>query len=280
MKNLYSKLKPFIKKIISDNISAYSAQSCFYIALSFLPFLLVIISLTRYLAITDIDFITLISNVVPANLSPVFSGVISDIYNNASLTLTSITALTALWSSGRGFIAIISGLNKIYGIDKHTRWFKLRIQSTICTIVFIVLIITSLILLIFGNTLITHLQKVAPAIADIIIMLLGKKIIIFPTFLTILFTVIYTYIPDRKSSLKKELPGAVITALGWYVFSHLYSFYIAFFPGISYIYRSMTSLILTLLWIYFSVIIIFLGAEINCYITTRSKTHSKNDVPG
>ncbi len=277
-KNLLPEVKTFIKKVISDTITAYAAQSCFYITLSFLPFLLVIINLTNYLPITHLDIIKIVESVAPTQLKSIFTDVILDIYNNTNFTFTSITAITAIWSAGRGFTAIIHGLNTVYEADYRTGWLKLRLKSSIYTVVFIFLIAITLTLLVFGDILTQILTDVSPTLANILTSILGRKIILFPLLFTVLFTIIYTYIPNRKSSIKHEMPGAVITALGWYIFSNLYSAYVMNSPGFSYMYRGLTALIFALLWIYFSVIIMLFGAEINHWLYIRN--HSKNDVPG
>ncbi len=261
--------KIFIKKISSDTITGYAAQSCFYITLSFLPFLLLIINLTNYLPLTHEDIIKLVANIAPIQLKSILTDVILDIYENSNPTLTSITAITALWSAGRGFTAIIHGLNTIYKADYVTGWFKLRIKSTVYTIIFILLISLTLTLLVFGESLNNIIKTTLPALSNLLTTLLGQKIILFPLLFTGMFTIIYTYIPNRKSSLRKELPGAVITALGWYIFSNLYSLYVAYSPGFSYMYRGLTALIFALLWIYFSVIILLFGAEINYWINKK-----------
>lgn len=278
MKHFINSLKPFIKKLSSDKITAYSAQSCFYITLSAIPFLLIVINLTNFLPVTHLDIIKIVESIAPPQLKNIFTDVILDIHNNSSLTFTSLTAITALWSSGRGFTAIINGLNNIYEVDDTIGWLKLRIKSTVYTIIFIGLIAISLILLVFGTVLTNLLSQLSPPLADILSTLLGRKIILFPAIFTVFFTIIYTYIPNRKSSIKRELPGALITALGWYIFSNLYSFYVTHSPGFSYMYRGLTALIFALLWIYASVIIMLFGAEVNYWLHTYN--HSKNDVPG
>ena len=266
--------KYVIKTITSHNITGFAAQSCFYITLSAIPFLLVIINLTEYIPISHTDIINIIQSIAPTQLVPLFTDTITDIHNNSNITLTSITALATLWSAGRGFTAIINGLNTIYGVNTHISWIKLRIKSTIYTVLFIVLITISLTALVFGNSLSKIISIIFPEFANLYANLLGKKIILFPLLFTFLFTLIYTYIPNRKSSFIKEIPGAALTALGWYLFSNIYSLYAAHSPNFSYMYRSLTSLVFGQLWIYFSVIIILLGAEFNNLI------YSRKDVPG
>jgi membrane protein len=87
--------------------------------------------------------------------------------------------------------------------------------------------------------------------------------------LTLIFWLLYTAVPHRRSRLKtrllRELPGAVIAAVGWVGFSLLYSFYIDRIGNFS-LYGSLTAVVLAMLWLYFCLYILFLGAEINVWL--------------
>lgn len=277
-KYIYNHIKGLSALTKKYSITGYAAQSCFYITLSFLPFLMVIMNMLRYLPVTDKDIISILKNISPSLLTPVIEQVISDIYSKPDIPLLSITAFTAIWSSGKGFMSVIHGLNTIYGAKSHPSWIKLRIKSTIYTVLLMLIIVFTLSLLVFGNLLIDVFSVLMPDITGLIQAVLGQKIVLFPSILTIIFTIIFTLIPDRKSSYKQQLPGAAITALGWYLFSNIYSVYADFFPGFSYVYKGLTVLIFGLLWIYFSFIIMFFGAVFNVYLTTLSQ--ADRDVPG
>lgn len=249
-----------------DNITGYAAQSCFYIALSILPFLVVLLSLIQFLPLSETDFIEMAGSVIPNTLSSFFNSIIYDIYNNSTITITSITAIATIWSAGKGFTSIIRALNTIYEAPNSKNWLKLRLKSTFYTIIFMLVLIATFILLVFGKGLINLLNPIFPMAAVILEAILSNKLILFPCILTLIFLLLYTFIPSRKSSFARELPGALLAAFGWYIFSYVYSLYISYSTSYSSMYGSLTSLILALIWLYFCMIIIFFGAEINFYI--------------
>ena len=81
----------------------------------------------------------------------------------------------------------------------------------------------------------------------------------------------YKLVPNKKLKMVDHIPGALFAALGWEVFSYAYSIYIDYFADASYLYGSLTSIILMLLWIYICMYILFLGAEINIHFYEYSK---------
>lgn len=271
------------RKITKDNITGFAAQSCFYIVLSIFPCLLVFMSLFKFLPLSAGALFEMLNGVIPYQLQPFFDTLIADMYNNSTMTLTSITAIGTIWAGGKGFMAIMQGLNTIYNTPKKRNWLVSRLMSTIYTISLLLLIITTLILLVFGNQLINITKVFVPHIAIILSSILNNRMILFPCFMIILFLLMYRFIPTRKSSITKEFPGAVFSALGWYFFSYFYSLYIDHSPNFSYMYGSLTTLILALIWIYACMIILFLGAELNTLLANGTFNpllpHSRKRLP-
>ena len=75
------------------------------------------------------------------------------------------------------------------------------------------------------------------------------------------------------TTIKKAIPGALFSALGWLVFSYAFSIYIDNFSNMTYMYGSLTAVVIMMFWIYFCIYIFFIGAEINkkMYPETEAK---------
>ena len=69
-----------------------------------------------------------------------------------------------------------------------------------------------------------------------------------------------------KTTLRKQLPGAVFTACGWLLLSFFFSVYLDVFEGFTSMYGSLTTIILIMLWLYGCMYIILLGGEINALL--------------
>jgi membrane protein len=78
----------------------------------------------------------------------------------------------------------------------------------------------------------------------------------------------YIFIPNRKTKLYKEFPGALVSAAGWMGFSYLYSFYIDNMGNYSNMYGSLTAIVLFMLWFYFCMYILFIGGEVNVVLSS------------
>ncbi len=210
-------IKRIIHKLSEDNISSYSAQSCFYIILSIVPFLLLLMSLLKYLPIIPDNIITVMGSIIPMQIMPVITDIVNDVYNNSSITLVSLSTLIAVWSAGKGFTSIIKGLNTIYGTSRGNNWFISRILSTVYTVIFIISIIASLILLVFGQKIVNLIKIGFPTIGAVLSLIINNSNLLFPTALTLIFLIMYKFIPNRKTTILNELPGAILASAGWYI---------------------------------------------------------------
>lgn len=52
IKALYEMLRAFMRKLRKDTVSAFAAQAAFFVILSFLPFLMIVLTLLKYLPLT------------------------------------------------------------------------------------------------------------------------------------------------------------------------------------------------------------------------------------
>lgn len=269
MKNPDLFIRDVIKKIHNDKISVYASSACYFMLLSFFPFLLALLSLVRYLPIKEGDLLNLIYGIMPIQLKPLIESVFTDIYENSSTALTLITATALIWAAGKGFFAIVKGLKKIYNRQEEKVWIIQRIASCFYALFFMILIVVSLMFMVFGQHIVNFIERHLPKLNMIIGIfqaLINFKHLLLPGILTIFFTLAFSMIAERRKKLYKELPGALFSALGWYIFTALYSLYVSKSPNFSYMYGSLTTLIFALIWIYCCIIIIFIGAEINYFI--------------
>ena len=95
---------------------------------------------------------------------------------------------------------------------------------------------------------------------------------------TIYFAFLYYFIPGRHALFREELPGAILSSFLWISFSYLYSFYVDTWGTISSIYGSLTSIVFLMLWLYFCITFLFLGALLNKYLQTYHSIHPINDL--
>lgn len=266
-------IRGFIRKLHDDCIGAFSAQTAFFIIISFFPFIMFLLTLLQYVPLNQNEIMTIINKYLPSGINSYVFDLFTEFELQASGTIISITAITALWSASRGFLSIIRGLNSAYGIKETRNYFKIRFISTIYTLAFAVILIVTMLLLVFGNTIYLWIEQKLPVLNDLALLIISIRTVTLLLLLTLFFTILYIIIPNRKSRIMNELPGAALTSIGWMGFSYLYSFYIQNMGNFQRTYGSLTAIVLFMLWLYACMFIMFIGAEINVYLKEINWRH-------
>ena len=251
------------RKIRDDHVAAFSAQAAFFIIISFFPFIMLLLSIIKYFPIEE-ENMRLLSQAFPTTVNSLIESIISEIYRTAaSTTLISATIVTTLWSAGKGFLAIMKGLNSVYEINETRHFLHLRVIAALYTLIFAVMVITTMILFVFGNRLYFWIEQKFPLIEKTAFLIISLRTIVGLITLLVFFLLIYVVIPNRKTKIMHELPGAMLCAAGWMGFSYAFSYYIDNFSNYASMYGSLTAIVLFMLWLYFCMYLLFLGAEFN-----------------
>lgn len=279
MKRFVHIFRGFLKRLNADHVGPSAAQAAYFILLSFIPFVMLLVTMVQYIPpIRDEKIITdMLVQIMPdtGEFRSFLLGVISEVYRKGT-AMVPVTVILTLWSAGKGVQALTNGVNAIYHVTETRTYLFRRIRSTIYTFFFISAVIGTLILLVFGNSIQRLLSRYIPVLGRITEYILGMRTIISLCTLMIIFWVIYKFLPNRKTSWKAQFPGAVISAVAWSLFSLGFSIYIDVFDGMSNMYGSLTTMILILLWVYFCMYIILIGAEINAYFEEKfRRLHQK-----
>ena len=137
------------------------------------------------------------------------------------------------------------------------------IQFQRSLVVFIIVITLGLVLLVFGNSLISILQNKFGALENFTIVsgIITEIGFVFATFIIFLF--LYKFMPTHKVTFKSQVPGAIFGAIVFNIISFVFSKYLDIFKGFSITYGSLTTLILVMIWTYSCFYTVFLGAELN-----------------
>ncbi|MGN0341501.1 MAG: YihY/virulence factor BrkB family protein [Roseburia sp.] len=254
-------VKAFMDKCKRDNINAFAAQTAFFLILSIIPFFMVFSALLQYTPVTEGMLLDMINHVMPEYIAPFMVSVINEVYTR-SIGIVSVAVIVAIWSAAKGVQYLVNGLNVINDINETRNWFVLRFWAVVYTLVFVVAITIMLVLVVFGASLQELILRYLPFLGSLTELILGTGSPLMLVFLCIFFTVVFTLLPNRKLKFRSQIPGAVLCALAWYLFSFGISVYINYFNGFS-MYGSLTTIVLIMLWLYFCVYIMMMCAEFN-----------------
>lgn len=256
----------FLKKMRLDEITAFSAQAAFFLVLSLFPFTMMLASMVSAMPVLSRG---IMGETFRGWIPEVFLNFIFSIFpENAGIGgsggMIAVTSVAALWSASRGVVALVRGLNRVCAAEETRSYPYVRIMACLYTLGFLLSVVLVAVLLVFGQNIAVAVASLIPRARGLVQVIYSLRVLISFALLVVLFLVLYRFLPNRRTTLRREWLGAFAAAAGWVIFSDLYAWYMEHFAAGTF-YGSMTTVALFLLWIYVGMYIFFVGAELNTF---------------
>ncbi len=275
-------IKQVFREFSEDNILKYSASLAYYTIFSLAPMLIVIISLSGVLFGKDAmqgHVYSQIKGLVGADAALQIQDIIKNIHiTGKSFFATVISIVVLLLGATSIFGEVQDSLNKIWGlkIKTHKTWWKLILNrllsfSLIVSMGFIMMVslLLNAVVSAFGN----YIGKYLSNFSVVFIQLTNSFLTFIAT--TFLFALMFKVLPDAKIKWKDVLIGGLITAF----FFTLGKLAIGYYLGqsnLATVYGAAGSVIIIMVWVYYSAVILYLGAE---FTKVYAKLHGGKIYP-
>ena len=258
------------------HIPQLAANTGYFIVLSVFPALLLVLSALSYTGLTVENLLEMLEGVLPQALMGTARQLILSVYKNASGAVAGVSALTAIWSSSRGVYGLLTGLNAIYGVSEDRGYLYTRFISVLYTFALEAVILLTLVLHVFGNSLLKFIRSLNLPAMTVLMDILDLRFVLLLLVQSLLFTLMFTILPNRRNRFWESLPGGLLASIGWLLFSNLYSVYVTHFPSYANIYGSVYAIAISMLWLYCCLEIIFFGGALN-QLLARYSAFTKNN---
>ncbi len=252
------------------NISDFAASAAFFLFLSLIPIMVLVISVLPYTFLTEEMLMGMVLRAVPAVTDSFVESIINEIYAG-SYGVVTVSIVITLWSAGKAMQSMIRGLNGINDIEENRSYFVLRALACLYTIALLIAMFVMMGMLMFGRIIVNFVLRHLPQLEEFRGRILLFRYPVSITLLIILFTLIYCLVPSKKQRFSKQLPGAVFAGLVWSAASWVFSAYLNIYNGFS-TYGSMATIIIIMFYMYMMMYIILMGAYINQWLG-RSENH-------
>ena len=256
-------VKRVLHKVEQDNMSLIAAGVAFYFLLAMFPLLAALVSM--YGLFTDqqtlLQHMNLLVGVIPEQSREILEAQIESLLttDNSALSVGfAFSFLLAIWSGGKGSVALITACNISYKEGRTRSFFKMIVVRTMLTLATILTMLLMLLMIVIIPFALSMLDETSQS-------LLGW--VTWPVLLIIFnlsLASLYKYAPHRVSAKWRwTTPGALLATLFWLVGSYFFNLYITEYASYNETYGSMGGVVILLMWFYVTAFTILLGAAIN-----------------
>jgi membrane protein len=192
--------------------------------------------------------------------------VIDEVLSQRSRALLAIGVLVTIWTASSGVQAIRTALNRAYGVERGLSFWGARIKVTLFTVIggvgtvlaFGSVIVLPYVWIVLEETI--GVAAEAPWLRDSV--RYGLAFIV----LSVVYAVMYGWLPDIRQRLRTVLPGALVGAVMWIAAAAVLSYTLRSAGKLALVYGSFAGLVATLVFLYCSAVTLIFGAEINAVL--------------
>lgn len=270
------RLSDLIDKISDDDILSMSASLAYYTAMSLAPLLILLVSLLSILKIKmDFELVAQIHQLFGGEAAKQLETMLEKIEPKTNiLSLADLGGILTLGiSASVVFAQLQSSLNKIFNCElknqvsppwhHNVRDFMLR--RLFCFGMVFTFIFISIVSLIVSTVLAMVVNKTIGAAGEI---LHGAMTMVI---YSLLFSAMFKWIPDCEVKWKSVWKSGLITAIMFMIGKSLIGSYLGQ-TAVASAYGAAGSLVILLIWVYYSTLIFFIGAEVSSNIHADDET--------
>ena len=269
-------------EFIDDNAMKLGAALSYYTIFSLPPLLIIILSLCGYVFGAEAvngEIFGQINGLVGNDAALQIQETIKNVrLTNGNMFITSIGVIVLLIGASGVFSEIQGSINYIWGIKaKPKRGLIKFIKNRLMSFSMIGSVGFLLLVGLIVNSLMDILSKRLGAYfpQDTIYLFYVINLLIVFIIITLLFTVIFKTLPDGKVVLSDCVIGASFTAFLFLIGKFAIGVYLGS-SAVASVYGAAGSVILILVWVYYSAIILYFGAE---FTKVYAHTHGQNIIP-
>lgn len=262
---LFRIIKDTIQGFMDDNVIKLSASLAYATLFSIIPFLSLLVTIGVLLH-TDLtsQLYTQLQPILGADVVDQLQSVIGNAEKTDSSTWATIVSIAiSIFGATTIFAEIQSSLNTIWGIKaipkkSWLKYIKTRLLSFSLILIFAFILLVTFSITQLIENLSNRFMASYPDVAESLVKIVGMLINICVT--ALIFALIFKILPDAKIRIKDVLVGAVVTTLLFLVGQWGISLYIGI-ANVGTVYGAAAFMAILVTWIYYSAIIIYIGAE-------------------
>ncbi len=254
-------------------VTGLAAEAGFFALLSLPPLLLGLVGSIGYLGnwvgddtVADVQdrIIEVAGEVLTADsVRDVIEPTLRDVFEGGRFDIISIGFLIALWSGSRALNVFIDTISIMYGLGGRRGIIRSRILSFSLYIVALLIGIVVVPLILVGPTLLADLLPTQVNFLNLLYWPVATLLSV------VSLTSLYHISVPVRTPWRRDLPGAVLTMLIWYVGSFVIRWIISASVGGASIYGPLAAPIVLMIWLYVLAIAMLIGAALNAAIEKR-----------
>ena len=278
LRHLFQLIKAAVKDFISDQATVLAAAICYNTLFAITPLLLVIIAVLGSIYGSDQardQLLGRIGDFMGFESRQLAESLLNNAAKNGVTGSLVGIGMTIIGATGL-FNQIKFALNQVWNVRPIKGLFWRSIKTRVLSFLLVLIVAALLIVMLAVSTTISGLAaSINRELSIPAWVFSGIDFLLSIAVITIMFALVYKWLPDAQIDWRESWIGAGITSVLFAVGKIGLGFYLAHAPGIG-VYGAAGSLVMVLIWIYYSSAIFLLGAELT---QSHAEMYGKPIIP-
>ena len=270
MRDIYDAVDEFFGGMGSRRITTYSAACAYYLFMSLVPVIMLLVSVLQYTPLTRDVVLEAVADYVPESLYEIVDYIVTSIYNGGRVALT-VSILLTLWSASACMKALLRGMDSVYDAERREDYIRFSLRACFYMVIFVFILLLSFFVMVYGGQILDMIEDSMPSNHSLdFLFTLAKhlRFLIILALLALVFSLLYKWMPAKNLKYRRQLPGAVFSAVVWAAFSFIFSFYVSLSDKFG-AYGYIGTIMVAMIWIFYCFYFLLMGGFINHYIEMK-----------
>lgn len=266
-------------EMMENEVMTRAAAIAFYAMLASVPFLSLMITLAVQalpedaLVVKDVHRQTVsqleatMKRVLPAESAQVVTEQIKRMRDHPPVALLSIGLLVTIWTASSLFLAVIDGMNAMYGVKETRSFLRLRLVAILMTLIQALILIATLVAVVAGPEILSWVGLRGTAAFPLV---LAGQWIAVAVMILLSFALAFYVAPDTEQRWEWITPGSVYGTLGIVGITVLFRVYVQNWGNYQETYGSLGGVMALLLWLWVSALVLLAAAQLNQVVEAAS----------
>ncbi len=263
---IYDVMVFFIKGLMKGALNTRATSLSFQFFLSLFPAIIFLFTLIPFIPIENFQgtLMELIQNVLPESAFELTANTLDDIINRPRAGLSIMVFIVLIYLATNGVDAVLEAFSESIHIEHRRSYFHQKGVAFVLMLILTLLLIICIGMIIYSTYAVNYLKELEN-ISGVYLLNFSRYFIVI-SMMYFGISLLYYYGNRRKESWKFFSAGSSFTTIMALLLSYAFTYYVNNVAMYNYLYGSIGTLIVILLWIYFNSFVLLIGFELNTSI--------------
>lgn len=264
-------LRSLIRRYFRHGVGRSSAALTYYLVFAAFPFLVFLRSVMRVLGTDAESVLQLLTQFLPEDVLQIARSYLDYVARSGSGKLLWVSLIFTVWFPMRATGCLLFAMRRAFGALPVRRGWREQMRTLLFTVWLVVTLGAAMVLITVGRRALLYLVGRGILPQEVAVVWSVLRFVLLALVLLGALAVLYMLALGERKALHQVAPGVVSSLAAWLGISVAFSGYVEHIADYTRLYGSITTVVVTLLWLYISASVLIMGAELNAVLYSAKR---------